>query len=140
MITPKLNISDLNDICCLSMNSGAMYPLQEIIWFDSLRMKLIDSTYFTSRRWKRYWTYSVPKKKFSDHRALLFTDAPWHTKICDFWLHVGTQQHISRFEIQMIYAFLMNIMQTLADSLNYFITHIPFISMSFLCRSEHSKD
>jgi hypothetical protein len=28
MIVPKLNISDLSDICRLSMNSGAIYPLQ----------------------------------------------------------------------------------------------------------------
>jgi len=34
---PKLNMSDLNDIVFLSINSGAIYPLQEIIWFEASR-------------------------------------------------------------------------------------------------------
>lgn len=76
---------------------------------------------------------------FCEHSGLFLIEAPWQAKICDFWLKMSIQQDIFRFQIHMNYACFMKIMHSLANSLDYFVTHIPLGTMWIFCRSEETS-
>lgn len=124
IITPKLNISDLIDINPLFKYSGAMYPLHH----NESAVRFINWTKEQSRP-SRGLAYGVPALFLGDDPRLLLAKESGHTKICNFWQHIAIHQYILWFKVQMNnIAFLVKVMQTEANSPNYFKSLVPLES------------